>query len=242
MVWAFGAPPQGLAIVKQTNVLEWQNPEYEKTSVRNIVSYLFKRSMLLHCLRKGMRFIPDNERVYFPKDVFVKDRINFRSYTGKGTYVQVVGERSFRIASYGSEKSRYHLSPVFRPDLKSFDQPVFQLNVRIYLTDLLDRPLETQKALRRRKKICKYWWNHQWLSRFMAVMSWVTSEHETCDILNVQGARLVISSMPVRHVTPLGIDEDILEAVAEEDESEVFDDGHEVEIALIEEDEQSADE
>ena len=76
----------------------------------------------------------------------------------------------------------------------------------------------------------------------MAIMNWVTSEEETCDILNVQGARLIISRTPVRHVTSLGIEEDTLAAVAEEHESEILDDSHEVEIASAEEGEQSTDE
>jgi hypothetical protein len=113
--------------------------------------------------------------------MFERDRLTYPSYTGKSNWVQVAGVRSFRTSAE-VQKTMYHLALDLRPNLWQWPEPMMELQLRLHLTDEQGEPLEDKVAFRRRKKIVHFWFNHQWLSRLQAVVSWLSGGAESTDL------------------------------------------------------------
>ncbi len=75
------------------------------------------------------------------------------------------------------------------------------------LTDAKEIPLENNKQTRRRKKICKNWWNHQWQSRLTAILFWLSDGKDRIDLCETESGKLSLSSSPVQAEVSFGIDE-----------------------------------
>jgi hypothetical protein len=105
---------------------------------------------------------------------------------------------------------------------------VFRLSISVFWTDLEDNPLEDKKSNRRRKALCKNWWNYEWLSRAIAVSQWLCEGHEEVVLAKTDSGDLRISLKPISFSSSLGIDENILSEV-EEDETQVLEENEEEE-------------
>jgi len=95
--------------------------------------------------------------------------------------------------------------------------------LRVYFTDIDGNSLSPKKIASRRKGLCKSWWNHQWLSRVISVMEWLTNGRSPCTILATHDGDFRIASEPVFLNVPCGIDEGKLNPVEEEDETAPID-------------------
>lgn len=228
VVWAFEGPGRsdGLDILDLEEVV-WAQP-FEATGLKlaDVVTNLLKQHLRVHCLQKGMQETSQGQHLYFPPDLLPNNRLSFVTYSGSRTWVRTVGERTFRVANGEREKTRYHLSPTFRPNLWKYQRPVIQVQNRVYLTDTEGRPLQARKALRRRKKICKDWWNYEWLARVFGVASWLADGAESVNVLGAGDSRVILSGRPIHLEAPVGIDESIFAAAiaVDEDEAELSDD------------------
>ena len=224
--WAFEPPANG-SIVSSARVdrVDWE-VEYRHRGLRliDVVTHLVKQHLICHSLSKGMAISRDRQELYFPPGLVPGDRLSFTAYDGRKTWVQAVGERTFRLGRGVREKSRYHLSPVFRPMLRAFGQPVVQIQLRVHLTDSRGVPLDTAKATRRRKSICKDWWNHEWLSRLIGVVSWLADGNDSFNVADSASSPLVIGGLPIRLASPVGIDEQALAPVLISEDAEIPDD------------------
>lgn len=225
VAWAFGYPPEGSSSsYVDVEEIKWER-EHQHRGVRliQVVTYLVKQHLISHCRQKGMAISNEKHDLYFPPGLISGDRLNFTGYRGRVTWVQVVGERTFRLGDGLREKTRYHLSPIFRPMLRAFGRPVVQVQLRLHLTDTRGVPLETLKALRRRKSMCKHWWNHEWLSRLIAIASWLGDGNESFTLAENTSGRLLLSGIPIRLSSPVGINEEALAPVSFDEETEVPD-------------------
>jgi hypothetical protein len=148
----------------------------------------------------------------FPTGLLPRDRIDFKRFDGRKSFVQVIGERSVR-RSGGRSRYRYHLAPAFsvRGDLDGAFTAL--LRVRIRLTDLEGRPLARRTAVSRRKKLCKSWWNNEWLARTLAVSSFLAEGEDEITVGDGEG-RIVVSAEPLSWEVPVCIDETLLEKTA----------------------------
>jgi hypothetical protein len=87
--------------------------------------------------------------------------------------------------------------------------------------------VEQQGASKRRRL---RWWNYQWLSRTLAVLSWLSGGNELQDLIEAQDYHLVISGKPISIKSQYHINEDSLTKGAEEDdETEVLEESDEEE-------------
>jgi len=224
VVWSFSKPHSYLKLAtKRTASVAWESVvEFEGLNMRYVATNLIKRSIDVYCIAKGMKQEPTKKYgLYFPENMFPKNRLSFINYNQKKVPVAVVGERTFYSAGL-REKNRYHISPSFKPLLRAFHVPVIRVNLRVYLTNLDGNPLDSRKMLSRRKRLCKDWWNYEWLSRMMAVSSWLSNSQETVNILSTDNGDLVLSGRPITLKTLLGINEDVLEPIVVEDENHVI--------------------
>jgi hypothetical protein len=227
ILWSF-EKPNHIVGVNTIEPIEWRKElEYAGFKPANAIVVLLKDYLRLLCLTKGARETLDNQNLYFPLGMLPGNRLTYGGIDSKTSYVLACSERTFRTTGGVPQKSRYHLSPVFRPLLWDFAMPVVQVQLRLHLTDVDGRQLDEHTSLRRRKRICKDWWNHQWLSRLLAVASWMADGQETFDITMNPSCKIVLSGVPINLKAPVGIDERLLAKVPVEDEMEILDDGYE---------------
>ena len=60
---------------------------------------------------------------------------------------------------------------------------------------------------RRRKRIARSWWNHQWISRVFAIATWVFGGRPLCNLATGRGYEINVAGSPLYVVAPMGIDE-----------------------------------
>ena len=224
-VWAFGLPDT--SPINYLEEAERINLRYRKlypgNAVRNILTDLIHQSIKLRGLRKGLKHTEGF--LYFPDKLLSKNKLPFTRYDRKKSYVKVVGERKFRITQHGItfyERSRYHLVPNFKFLIDRFDVPLIRLRIGIFWTNLGGEPLEAKKSNRRRKALCKNWWNYEWLSRVMAILQWLGDGNEDNNIIETDSGNLRIGFQPILFDSDVGIDESILPGVSQDDEKQIL--------------------
>jgi hypothetical protein len=192
-----------------------------------------RKSIEILCANKGLR--KAGGILYFPGNLFSNNKLHFMRYDGKKCYIKVVGERKFKGVQQGNfffEKSRYHLSPDFKFFIDLFGSPVIRLRIGVFWTDLEGNPLDDKKSNRRRKALCKNWWNYEWLSRSIALWQWIREEHNEITILKTDSGDFRIGPKPISFSSDVGIDESSLHPVEEEDETQVLEENEEVDVDL----------
>jgi hypothetical protein len=220
-LWAFSLPETSSTDwVREIRQVDLQHPNYytDITPV-NILTILLHRSIELLTLNRGLR--TKDGILYFPSNLISRNRLPFKRYDGRKCYVNAVGERKFRIIQQSDilfEESRYHLSPEFRFFKDLFGNPVIRLRISVFWTDLSDTPLEDKKSNRRRKVLCKNWWNYEWLSRSLALLQWLGEGRDEVTVTRTDSGDFRISLKPLSFSSSFGIDESTLPGVDEEDD------------------------
>ena len=165
---------------------------------------LLRRTLLVACMRLGLKLSEREDYLYFPTGLVSNERIRFRSYTGKIVHNQVTGIRTFR----GKDTFRYHLGFTLHPLLLPGQQLVVKLGIRLRITDLNGDILSKISALARRKSITRTWFNHEILSRQQAILTFLAQGNNTIQC----GTEfpIVIDVEPITLSASLRIDEDTL--------------------------------
>ncbi len=227
VLWSFGPPDayssDWLELLNQFEFLTSQNRV--RREFKNVLSRILRSSMESLCLRKGLAFDADEGRVYFPNNLLPENRLHFLRFDGKKTYVKVVGERKFKTISEGNflvETSRYHLSPDFKVFVDLLGEIAFRLRVSVFMTDIGGNALPSVKANRRRKALCKNWWNYEWLARTTAILQWLGDGNEQLTVQETDKGDLRLSFRLQEFRSGFGIDEEKILAPEEEDEAEVL--------------------
>lgn len=178
----------------------------------NIVSYLLRRSIEVKCFQKGLKFQKEKRLLYFPNGLLESNRIKFVSYNGKGTHVLAVGQRTKSGSKY-----RYHLAPVFEVRRNLLDQFSILMRVRLMITDTSGDLLPSRSALSRRKRLCKSWWNNQWLKRTEAVIYHLADGQDSLRF-GSEDEEIVFSSKLSNYQAEFGINEALLSEKRSEEE------------------------
>lgn len=208
--WAFANPlPEASRPFKEVNVVEWSKEERiagQKST--DLVGNLARRSIETYCSSKGLVYSTNRRRQYFPNDLVSKNTLSFRSHSGRRTTVKCVGDR--KASSLSQDRVMYHLAPRFRVLMELFEDPVARIQTEIQWTDMGQSEIPAASALRHRKKLCKTWWNHEWLARQTAVMNWLTDGRDELVLAKSDIGNLSISKVPLRLETSIAIREDRL--------------------------------
>lgn len=230
--WAFEPPPRELSDKYQfAQAGQWRN--WHSLMAHDIaLRYLAVRLLNVVTrsvgLARGLVAIPDEDTSYFPDGLLPNNRLPFNGYDRKATWTRCVGVRNFRTLA-GTESCRYHLAPCLRVWLGHGIGNVVQVQIRLHITDLEGKSLEPIAALRRRKRICRTWWNHQWLARTFAVLQFLAGNRSSIQI-GEGTQRLVISGLPRTARIGWGLDESQLgptKSEPEESDGAVLDLGDE---------------
>jgi len=236
-VWAFAIPEEETSFAERQAV-EWsRRADVDGLSTIDVVTFLLRRSLILHCTARGLKFTKDKKDIYFPENLVEGDKLLYQRYDGRRTYTKAVGQRTFHSIERGAYKSTYHLAPVFRPLVRRFRSPSYEVNLRLVWTD--GQGMEEPGSNRKRRALTKTWWNYQWLAKNMAFVSWLAEEQNEHTIFTSKLGDVKIARLPILTSSSIRILEDALTAsAAEENETEVLEEeGDEDEPELADEDE-----
>jgi len=186
--------------------------ELDGVRIDDLIKELIKKSLYAECRRRGLHYCQDRELVYFPFDLLKHDHLSFRKISGEATFFSVAGERSHGRGAL-TQKYRYHLAPVFAPKEASDGGYEIIVRIRLRLTDAQGNLFSGRSANARRKKICKSWWNEEWLARTMGVMQFLANATKTIAIGDADDETIVIDSQPRTWNAPVRLNEDALAEV-----------------------------
>jgi hypothetical protein len=217
--WAFDSPPAEFRdkyrFKERGERNNWNSTRGNDAGLRQLGVQLLNESLKSVALTRGLRLTSDQSLLYFPEGLLVNNRLLFTGYDNKLSWVRAVGIRNFRMLA-GKESCRYHLAPHMRVWLDHEIGTVVQIRMHLFLTTLEGAQLEPKLALRRRKKICRSWWNYHWLVRTLAVLQFLAGDKPSIYVGAKPPKQLVISKHPFSVQIESGIDESRLGPEAEE--------------------------
>lgn len=187
------------------------------------ITFLVRNHLSAFCRSKGLAQTERERRrgdLYFPSGLVPNNKINFQIPGSRRNWIAPTGERRF-IAAGQREYSRYHLAFSLRPMLYAFDAPAIQVQAAVWLTDLNGVPLAPEVMNRRRKALCRNWYNHQWLVRTYAIVSWLADGRNQFEIFRDGQNAIVLSGRPLQLEAPVRLNEDALERLPINDEADI---------------------
>jgi hypothetical protein len=210
LILAFSAPDNAMPgdiIVTEDGGASWPDVPYiERVSSKSIVSSLLKKSLIVKCLQKGLKRDLRSAAIYFPDRLLERNRLGYRGYKGRMTRIDVVGERK-------ALKARSHLGFVFSIRQDIVNGYAVLVKIILFLTDEDKQPFDFKVALRKRKRITKSWWNHQWLSRHVAIRSFLSDGTDVITIGKAGNSQVRLSAVPIIGTLGVAIDESYLQPI-----------------------------
>ena len=208
--WSFIDPSHDLAqrykLESRGSIEDWRNASSPDIKIRDLAVKVINSSLRSLCLARGLVFTADSKHLYFPSGLFENDHLKFRTYTGRKTWASVTGIRSFKTLTE-TTRIRYHVAPVLRFWLDRLEFPVVFVRMHLFITEEDGTPLSAKAAFRKRKKICKNWWNKQWLSLLLGILQHLADGKGKVAIGKEERQRFVMDSEPMYFSVPLAIDE-----------------------------------
>ena len=157
----------------------WREMDYvEGVRSCDIVSNLLWQAFARTLIRRGLKRDPESGLFYFPRGLFAKNKIKYVGRRGRKTWVSVLGEKTLRGRMY-----RYYLAPDFQIRQDLGENFVAQLKIRVVLKDGNGERLDHAATVVRRKHMASSWFNHHWLSRVLAVSSYLAKGNRKIGVL-----------------------------------------------------------
>lgn len=208
VVKEFGIAPQG-------GTLWALRREVDGVTTEDLLTELIKKSMYAECMRKGLAFCEGSNMVYFPCALLPKEHLSYRRLDGQATYFSVAGERAH---GRNGAKFRYYVSPQFAPKGSPVVGYDLIVRIRVRVTDLEGNLYSGHGGNARRKKVCKGWWNDDWLNRLVGVMQHLSTENGCVTIGVGESERLVVGVTPRTWSAPVMLDESVLTMASPEED------------------------
>lgn len=235
LVFSFFSPPEEVSrqtTIQNTGGYSWRDfseitwsegDDMKRIYVNSLIPELIRKSVKVHCQEKGLKYCSDNELVYFPDGLVVRNRLPALLPDGtKLAPLGVYGERKYYRPDDKSTYYRYYLAPTFFVDSKLYREPgkdgpndfkstILYIRLRNRFTDTDNNVLPPRAALSRRKHLCKSWWNDDWFRRTLAVAQFLADGDGKIRIGATQDDKqIVISSFPDTFEISAGINEEAL--------------------------------
>ncbi|WP_428940976.1 TIR domain-containing protein [Fontivita pretiosa] len=228
-VLSFHHPPIELArnldIVPKGGAVWNTVSELDGVRIDHLIKELLKKALYAECRRRGLLYCEDRDLVYFPFGLLKNDNLSFRRLDGQATHFRVAGERTHGKGER-AHKFRYHIAPVFVPKESAAGGYEIIVRIRLRLTDTEGKLFSGRTANARRKKICKSWWNEEWLARTMGVMQFLANGGDRIVIGNVNSEKIVVDSQSRTWQIPVRLNEEALAdaiAIRQEEEAHLRD-------------------
>lgn len=198
-LFSFAPPPPALpAQVLDEVVTDWRTSADPMAA--NIVSGLLEKACERKLRERGLRKEFESRWFYFPSGLLQRDRLPFRSYTGRMSGLQVVGSRKV-----GEGRLQHHLGLRIRVrrDLLEGFTAILELGVAL---PGLAKDGNRDLTNARRKKVTKNWWNHEWVTRLLAVCQHLANDHEHM-VIGVGAEQVVLAGRPLALGAAVSIDD-----------------------------------
>ena len=103
-----------------------------------------------------------------------------------------------------------------------------RIGVGVYWTDMNGNELSVGRANRRRKALCKKWWNYEWYARVNAIVAWLANGNDTINLGRGSSSNLELGTRIAKLTSPSSVVEagepedsgDSTQVIEEEDEDE----------------------
>lgn len=201
-------PPQCYAMEDETF---WRTTELcQGARSRDVVANLLWQSLAYTLLSRGLRRDLEKGLIYFRRGLVPKNKIKYVGQKGRKTWVAVIGEKRFRGKPY-----RYHLAPEFQIRQDLGEDFVAVMKVRVFLTDIKGRPLDHASNISRRKHLTSSWFNHHWLSRVLAISSFL-SRGKSQIVLLSKDDPVILDASPISGKVNRAINEANLRSLRQE--------------------------
>lgn len=197
----FGITPNGGAVWLTTNKIDG-------VPVEHLLIELTKKAMHAECQRRGLKKCEQTELVYFPEGLLKNDNLRFKTLDGTSTFFTVTGER--RWGRDGANPYRYHIAPEFRILHESTESWEITLRIRIRITNADGTIPSGHGVNARRKKLCKSWWNKQWLHRILGVAQFLANGSDRIEVGEEARNQLIVAATPRTWGVPIRLNEDAL--------------------------------
>lgn len=196
--WSFQSPPADLSskykFVHRGTCENWRDASGPDINFYNLGKKVINSTLFHSLLAAGLCYDHENRYLYVPNERRF-ERLTFSTPTGE-SWIKPVGVRSF-WTSKGRDSVRYHLSPSITAWLDFGGQDVACVRLRLYLTQLDGNPVRRSLMQSRRKKICRSWWNHEWLTRIFATLQLISSATGDIRIGNCPDEQLILGRFPM---------------------------------------------
>lgn len=181
--WAFHEPPE-CPHFKRVRMIDWQNePISDSLKPHHVFKALVHKHLESHCLARGLIRSSNQEYMYVPLGLLPKNKVRFLTYNGTQTWGQLAGTTGVKKKKQQQDLperprpiTNYHLAPVLKVHTSPWHPPVLVMNLRIFLTDAQGNALPGKQMTPRRKRVCKSWFNHKWLSLQLAMREFLFGE------------------------------------------------------------------
>jgi len=207
--------------------VDWAQPDAGRPNPLGALHRLLRAHAERYLTSRGLLASPAgrHREYYFPAGLLDDETLRFRSYSGRKSRVKVAGVRSFRRRDTPPERVGYRLAVSLAPALRYFGAMHFALRLSIVLFDAAGSPLDSSKVSRRRRRIARSWWNHQWLTRQIAVVSFLASGTAEITLEASGDEELRMAGSPRTVVAPVRpdveIEDEVIENEAEKEELEL---------------------
>jgi len=222
--WVMEVPDFGEADVVKVPYAWKDLGGHEGTVTRRHLSNLLRLYVLRRARGRGLLLREDGS-AYFPFGLLEKNQVRFVGYRGKPTYRIVAAERSFGLGN--DRRVNFWALLNFQPriDLRSIlGHPSIKLTLQLFLTHPAGGPLDDRQAHSYRRRICRHWYNEDWLDRVLAVVSFLAEGEQAINLAAGPTARIVMAGRPFEVEAPYGINEAALTSDGVEDLNQLVDD------------------
>jgi hypothetical protein len=214
LCWSFEAPPAASSKkfdFSLRGVCEnWRDAESPDINFFNLGKKILNASLTHKFLARGLLLDPTTQVLFVPKEM-TNDRFTYHQPHGGKSWMLLTGTRKIKRPDH-VESFRYHFSPSSRALLDYFGADVVQFRAGLHLTDEMGHSLDPKLIQRRRKAICKSWWNHQWLARLFATLE-LLAEDEGRITIGIS-EQVELSRWPRMLFTDTSLDEELLKPAA----------------------------
>jgi hypothetical protein len=173
---------------------------------RHMVAALIRRSIEGHLASKQMAWDDARRHWYFPSGLLEGDWLRFTHPDLTRGRLLAVGTVTLR--SRGRPRPlRHHLSPSLDLLRDAHDPYLIVLRLRVHITESDGRAVDERSQRTARKKLCKRWWNYDWLSRVLGVCEFLSTSPGEISIGSLPEEAIVIDGVPLAFHSPLRLDE-----------------------------------
>ncbi len=180
-----------------------------------LVSELVKKSLIVDCQRKGLKYCPETHVHYFSPTTTGNTRPTFTNpITGKKSNSGVFGKRKYKRPGF-EEEFLYFLAPRFFLRQNVFSELTIFITIQVRITDLLENIASTKTTVSRRKFLCKNWWNDDWGNKILAIIQFLSDSGKIR--IGNRDNQLIIDGSPIIVEVPFKINEGKMGDLTERD-------------------------